>query len=97
MNKEELKKTAKKAIKKLEESIVEGNSLPTCHIMKRVSYSNFLLENEILYNILNSIIHEHFHSYPHPQTLPYEDTSAMANLFRMMVITEYCRQNGVKL
>jgi predicted nucleic acid-binding protein len=92
MNKEKLRKDAMKAIRKLTKGVIEIESMTTCNIMKRYSYIYFLIDSGIISCEAYSIYFEHF-----KDGRVHENQIQATNIFRMMVITEYCKQNGVKL
>jgi hypothetical protein len=64
-------------------------SRPSCMFIRESSYAKFLIENKILKSHKNSIVTLFLYTTKRP--------SACANLFRMMVIVEYCKQQGIEL
>jgi hypothetical protein len=86
----QLKNRALKLIDIIEERTAEGRGVGTCFFMPR-DYKVFLRENGVLKNpSLDTITYSVFNAR-------CKDRSSIANLFRMMVITEYCKQKGVKI
>ena len=82
----QLKKRVLKLIDIIEENTAIGQGVATCFFMPR-DYEVFLRENGILRRpVIEGITESLFRSRVTP-----------SNIFRMMVITEYCRQKGVKL
>jgi hypothetical protein len=87
MNKKELKQNALDCINMLESGATFNRSIMTCYHMTSTKYLDFLYRENILYNIGGSIYLSRFS----------EEEVIEANLFRMMCVTEFCRQSGVKI
>jgi hypothetical protein len=89
MKKKRLKRETLKLIKKLEHKSTIYSPVASCWFMPE-DFREFLVKNKILKDPVNSSIwYELFDAKL--------DTLIPANLFRMMVITEYCKQKGIKL
>jgi len=86
MKKSKIKKMALSCINKLEYCCTDGSSISTCSRMP-LDYGEFLVKKKILKHSIHSIKYVHF----------FDETRIEANLFRMMVITEYCKQKGIEI
>jgi hypothetical protein len=93
MNKIDIKEAALNVISALEAYTVQERSYPTCMGMwiylpeLATDYEFFILDNEIIRNMLHSI---RVRSFDKSQEVE-------ANLFRMMVVTEFFRELGIEL
>ena len=88
MNKKEIKRKALYCIERLEHFSIKGLSDSTCKYMPK-DYGDFLETEKILKTRDGTVFGTYFYNGG------YNDEDIEANLFRMMVVTEYCRQNGV--
>jgi len=86
MKKSKIKKKALRCIKKLEERASKNSSQLTCIVMP-LDYRDFLEEQNILNRRNTSLFYKYFLGH----------TFVEANLFRMMVVTEYCKQKGIEI
>jgi hypothetical protein len=98
MNEKKLRQIGLRIIKKLENYSAEGRSRLTCFLfVNRLilkQYRDFLLKEGILTDTSGSIRNIYF--LP-PSSNTNKDYNVQANLFRMMVITEFFKRMGVEL
>jgi hypothetical protein len=92
-DKEKLRKVARYAIGRLTRGVIYGKSETTCALIDSDNYADFLIRNKILRCSSQSIKDKYFSSH----NISKITSAKTANLFRMMVVVEYCIQNGVEL
>jgi len=89
MSKEKLKNNALKVIDRLENGISIDKSETTCNIMFDKRYEEFLVNEKILKSTRYSVMNMYF--------TDCINWNKSANTFRMMMIIEFCKQNGIEL
>jgi hypothetical protein len=90
MSKKELKEMALKAIRLLEDGITYNTSEPTCLLIEDRRYWEFLIKEKILKDTRYSVCRATYFRW-------CRNVNKAANTFRMMMVIEFCRQNGVEL